>query len=94
MKGKTKSGFEFDIDDAIFDDFEFIEAYAGIMKTDATEGEQVTSAMQLIHLMFPGAEEKKLKEFVRDKKTKRVSTTKLFKVVQEIFEAIGPQGKN
>lgn len=94
MKGKTKSGFEFDIDEKIFDDFDFIEAYAGIMNTDAVDGTQITAAVDMIHLLFPKDEEDRLKAFVRDKKTGRVSTTKLFNVVQEIFEAIGTPGKN
>ena len=94
MKGKTKSGFEFNVDETIFDDFEFIEAYEGIMKPGATPDEQVHAAMQLINLMFSKDELDRLKEFVRDKKTNRVSTAKVFNIVQEIFEAIGPQGKN
>ena len=94
MKGKTKSGFEFDIDEEIFDDYDFIEAYAGMMNTSAADGKQVTAAVDMIHLLFPKDEEERLKAFVREKKTGRVSTTKLFNVVQEIFEAIGTPGKN
>ena len=94
MKGKTKSGFEFDIDETIFDDWNFLEAYAGMMKTDAVDGTQINAAVDMIHLLFPKDEEERLIAFVKDKETSRVSTTKLFNVVQEIFEAIGTPGKN
>ena len=63
MKGKTKSGFKFDIDERILDDWAFIKAIA---KADDSENPSAMLAgtVELVSLMF-GKNEKALMDHIR-----------------------------
>lgn len=65
MKGKTKSGFKFDIDERIFDDWYFLEAIA---KADNSENPSAMLAgtVELVNLMF-GDDKTKLLEHIKSK---------------------------
>lgn len=92
MKGETKSGFKFDVDEKIFDNYEFTVAYAKIMGTDPTE--QVKSSVKLVELMFPKDKGASLVDFVRDKKTGIATNDAVFNTIKEILESMGTVGKN
>ncbi len=86
LTGKTKSGFEFEIDEEILDDYEFLELLCRI-----DEGESVLVIKMVDHLL--GAEQKeKLKNHVRIE-TGRVSAKRLLEETMEIFNAT-KEGKN
>lgn len=86
LTGKTKSGFEFKINEEILDDYDFLEL---LCKID--EGETTLVIKMVDHLL--GAEQKeKLKEHVRTA-TGRVSAKKLLEETMEIFNAT-KEGKN
>lgn len=65
MQGKTKSGFKFDIDERILDDWYFLEAIA---KADNTENPSAMLAgtVELVNLMF-GENKAKLMEHIKSK---------------------------
>lgn len=92
MKGTTASGFEFDIDDKVFDNYEFTKAYARIMGNDPAE--QVQAGVKLVELLFPDDKGAALEDFVRDKETGIVTNDALFNMIREIFESMGTLGKN
>lgn len=86
LTGKTKSGFEFEIDEEILDDYDFLEL---LCKID--EGEITLVIKMVDHLL--GAEQKeKLKEHVRTE-TGRVSAKRLLEEMMEIFNET-KEGKN
>lgn len=86
IKGTTKTGFEFEIDENVFDDWELVEAFRKIERGD--DGLIVDVVEQIL-----GIEQKNaLKEFIRDAHGK-VSATAMEVELEEIFEAC-QQGKN
>lgn len=86
LTGKTKSGFEFKINEEILDDYDFLEL---LCKID--EGETTLVIKMVDHLL--GTEQKeKLKEHVRTE-AGRVSAKKLLEETMEIFNAT-KEGKN
>lgn len=86
IKGTTKTGFEFEIDENVFDDWELVEAFREIERGD--DGLIVDVVEQIL-----GIEQKNaLKEFIRDAQGK-VSATAMEVELEEIFEAC-QQGKN
>ena len=86
LRGKTKSGFEFEIDGEILDDYDFLEL---LCKID--EGE--TSLMiKMVDRLLGSEQKEKLKEHVKTD-SGRVSAKKLLTEVMEIINT--PQeGKN
>lgn len=85
IKGKLESGFEFSLDENIFDDFELVELYAKVAKNPIWIGDLAERLL--------GAEQKKaLVEHLRDE-TGKVHTTAIMKALAEIEEAI-PTAKN
>ena len=78
--GKTKSGFEFQIDEEALDDYELLEELA--MVDRGKTGKVVGVLERLL-----GAEQKdKLKEHLR--KDGKVSAKKMFSELKEIFEIL------
>ena len=85
IKGITQSGFEFELDENIFDDFELVELFAKVDKNPIFLGDLMEK--------FLGAEQKKaLVEHLRDENGK-VHTTAVMNALREIEEAI-PAAKN
>lgn len=85
IKGNTKSGFEFEIDENVFDDWELVEKFRAI---ELGEDSLVVDVVEQVL----GIEQKnRLKDFIRDKNGK-VSVSGMEKELEEIFEAC--QAKN
>ena len=85
IRGKLSSGFEFHLDENIFDDFELVELYAKVAKNPIWIGDLAERLL--------GAEQKKaLIEHLRDKDGK-VHTIDVMNALKEIEEAI-PAAKN
>lgn len=85
IKGRLESGFEFELDDNIFDDFELVELFAKVAKNPIWIGDLAEKLL--------GAEQKKaLVEHLRDENGK-VHTTAVMNALKEIEEAI-PAAKN
>lgn len=85
IRGKLSSGFEFHLDENIFDDFELVELYAKVAKNPIWVGDLAERLL--------GAEQKKaLVEHLR-KEDGKVHTTDMFNALKEIEDAI-PTAKN
>ena len=85
IKGTTKSGFNFNIDDNALDDFELVEALAEVEDNPLAISKVVT------HLFGKG--KKELYQFIKDKKG-YVSTAEISAIISEVFESVGKSGKN
>ena len=86
MKGTTKSGFEFEIDDDLFDDYEILE---GLCSIDRGE----TSTFPILVKDILGDDQlARLKNHVRTEKGK-VPATALMNEFEEILSASN-KGKN
>lgn len=90
MKGKTQSGFKFEIKDEVMNDMELLEAVA---ETQSGDDLKVMSALSLIITKLLGKDKKKeLYDHVRTKDG-RVPIDALNKEVLDIFSA-KQEGKN
>lgn len=87
IKGTTKSGFEFKLDESIMDNMELIDVMAGI--------EEDASNMSKFVLMVLGSEQRSaLYEHLRGKNG-IVPSTKVYDEILEMIEIIGGEaGKN
>lgn len=86
VKGLTNSGFSYEIDEGILDDYEFLEI---LLKID--EGD-VQYSIKMIDMLLGEEQKKRLKEHVRTENG-RVPATKLVSEALEIFKSI-KEGKN
>lgn len=85
IKGTTKSGFNFELDDDLFDDFELVELYAKVDKNMIYLGDLAEKLL--------GAEQKRaLIDHLREKNGK-VRTSDVIAALTEIETAI-PASKN
>lgn len=85
IRGKLSSGFDFGLDENVFDDFELVELYAKVAKNPIWIGDLAERLL--------GAEQKKaLIEHLRGEDGK-VHTTAVMNALKEIEEAI-PAAKN
>lgn len=76
LKGKTASGFAFEISEDIIDDYEFVEALGGLEENPLNLSKVVT-------MLFGKGQTTKLKEHCRV--DNRVSTQKMMNEIQDIF---------
>lgn len=79
-KGKTKSGFEFEIDPMVFDDWEMLEKLNAIDKGDTNLVVDVARAVLGLEQLDA------LKEHIKAEKG-RVSISDMVAALEEIFEA-------
>lgn len=86
LRGKTESGFEFEIDGEILDDYEFLELLCQI-----DEGE-TSLTIKMVDMLLGEEQKKRLKDHVKTA-SGRVSAKKLLAEVMEIFNAT-KEGKN
>lgn len=86
--GTTKSGFHFQVDPEITDDWEFVEDLAASQKTGFIA--EVGAAKRLLD----NEQYERLKEHVRDKKTGKVSGKRMDEEMFEILESLGTTEKN
>ena len=86
LKGKTKSGFEFEIDEKLADDMELLEAIAEVDENESKLPALLTKIL--------GEEQKKaMYDHVRTKKG-NVPIEKTMKLFIEIMTTAGEQTKN
>ena len=78
LKGKTSSGFKFEIAEGALDNYELVEALADI-ETDPL------SVTKVVTLLLGKEQKEKLKDHVRNDKGV-VTTTALMKEIEEIFK--------
>lgn len=85
IKGKTKSGFRYSIDENVITDFEFIENLEKVMDNGA-------GLSKALIILLGEKQKKALINYVRDKKTKRVPIKNVMKEVEDILS--NPKIKN
>lgn len=85
-KGKTESGFEYEIDEGILDDYELLE-----MLCQIDEGE-IAPIFKMVNRLLGKEQKEKLMEHIRDQ-SGRVSVTKMINEIMGIINAI-KEGKN
>ena len=81
-KGKTKSGFEFEVDPGVFDDWELLE------KLNAIDKGESNLAVDVANAVLGKEQMDALKEHIKAEKGK-VSITDMMGALEEIFEACG-----
>lgn len=86
-KGKTKSGFKYEIDEKVLDDMELIDAMA------ASQGDDPTQISTVVVKIFGVDQRKKLYDHVRAEDG-RVPITEVANIITEIIESLGDDGKN
>ena len=86
VQGKTRTGFEFTVDEAVMNDMELIDALADTMSENPL-------AFSIVCTKLFGAEQKKrLYEHCRE--DGRVPVEKISEEIADVFKAIGEAGKN
>ena len=85
IKGKTKSGFRYSIDENVITDFEFIENLEKVMDNGA-------GLSKALIILLGEKQKKALINFVRDKKAKRVPVKNVIKEVEDMLS--NPKIKN
>lgn len=78
LKGKTSTGFQFQIAEGALDNYELVEALADI-ETDPL------SVTKVVTLLLGKEQKEKLKDHVRNDKGV-VTTTALMKEIEEVFK--------
>lgn len=84
ITGKTKSGFEFKLEDNVLDDYELIEALGEL-------DENPLKISKVIDLLF-GNRKNEVKEFIKRQKG-YVSTKEMSNLITEVFSTVS-NGKN
>lgn len=88
IKGTTRSGFAFEVDNAVLDDMEFIDAMA-----ETSDGSNYLSFSKIGKMLFGEEQRKRLYDFLREKDG-RVSVTAVSDAVADVMMAFGEAGKN
>lgn len=85
LKGKTTSGFAFEIKDDALGDWELLEALA-----DVDDGKH-SAVVKVARQLLDKAQLDRLKEHCRDGKTGRVSQNKMFSELADILKGTGAE---
>ena len=88
ITGKTKSGFQFSIEEEARDDMELLESIIKLDKGD------YTAITDVVVRLLGDKQKEKLYEHCRDKKTGRVRVTKICDEVEAIFTAVENQDES
>lgn len=86
ITGKTTTGFEFELEDDVLDDYELLEV---LHKVDNGEESYV---VDMVDMLLGEEQKKRLKEHIK-KTHKKVSATQMMAEIAEIFNAT-QKGKN
>lgn len=86
-KGKTTSGFKYEIDENVLDDMELIDAMA------ASQGEDPTQISVVVSKIFGEEQKKRLYDHIRTDDG-RVPVTDVANIITEVIESLGDDGKN
>lgn len=82
VTGRTETGFDFEIDELVADDFELLE---NLIALDKGEWQVLP---EIVRAVLGEEQKKRLYEFCRNPETKRVSTRKVAQSIKEIFTSI------
>ncbi len=91
MKGKTKSGFKYNVNENIRTDWRFVKALADADSEDASK--QLSGATRMVNLLLGDEGEAKLEAHVAQEDGV-VPIERVMDEVREIITAIGDQLKN
>lgn len=91
MKGKTKSGFKYNVNENIRTDWRFVKALADADSEDASK--QLSGATRMVNLLLGDEGEAKLEAHVAQEDGV-VPIERIMDEVREIITAIGDQLKN
>lgn len=86
IKGKTSSGFEFEIDSMVMDDMELVDALADTMNDNPLSFSIVCTKL------FGTEQKKRLYNHLR--KDGRVPLEAISNEIADVFKAMGEDGKN
>lgn len=86
MKGVTKSGFAFELEDEAFNDYEILEQLRAVDKGD------LTAIVDVVDTLFSKEQKNALKEHLRDENG-RVGMKEMIQEVAEILQT-SQEGKN
>lgn len=86
IKGKTSSGFEFEIDSMVMDDMELVDALADTMNDNPL-------SFSIVCTKLFGAEQKK-RLYNHLRKDGRVPLEAISNEIADVFKAMGEDGKN
>lgn len=86
LKGKTSTGFEYEISDDALGDWEVTEALV-----DIDDG-KYSEAVKVIRLLLGADQAKKLKEHCRDKESGRVTQKAMFSELADILSSSNSDG--
>lgn len=81
IEGKTSTGFSYKIQDDVLDDMELLDALVDMDNGD------MSSYRYAIKALLGEEQRKALYEYVRDKKTGRVSAKKVFEAFAEVLNS-------
>ena len=84
ITGKTKSGFKFNVDERILDDWRVVDAIGMSESDDASE--QICGARMLVDLLL-GNEKQKLIDYIAKENDGYVPATAMTSVIAEIITA-------
>lgn len=85
LKGKTSTGFEYEIADEALGDWEVTEALV-----DIDDG-KYSAAVKVLRLLLGKDQMKRLKEHRRDKETGRISQSAMFEELADILKGSGSE---
>lgn len=88
IKGKTKTGFEFEVKENVIDDMRIVEAVA-----ETVNGENPLAVVMIVNQIL-GEEQKESLYKHLEEPGGRVPIEKVSNAITDIFEAFGNQGKN
>lgn len=92
VKGKTKSGFAFEIDENVFSDWRFLKAAR--RATDGTDEEQLDASLELVVLLFNDRkEEERFYKFLADQNGGRVPVEVVGTEVGQIMKIVQEKSK-
>lgn len=86
IKGKTNSGFEFEIDSMVMDDMELVDALADTMNDNPL-------SFSIVCTKLFGVEQKK-RLYNHLRKDGRVPLEAISNEIADVFKAMGEDGKN
>ena len=84
MKGKTKSGFKFDVNEAVIDDWETMKAIADMDSGDASK--VLRGTVKFVNMVL-GEDEKDLVEHIRKKNKGACPQDAMYNEVMEIIDS-------
>lgn len=85
MKGTTKSGFKFNVDERIIEDWRLVEAIGMAESEDPSE--QIQGTREVANLLL-GKDKQALIEFIKKKNDGYVPSKEMVSVIAEIINAV------